>query len=202
MIVIGLTGSIGTGKSTVTKQFAKCGAATLDSDHVVHALLGPGGEAVAPVTALFPGAHETGRINRRKLGREVFGNDSMLRRLEAILHPLVRQAQDRFIGKALLEGRRFVVLDIPLLFETQGEKRCDVTVVTDAPLFIQQARVLRRPGMTREKFERILARQMPAHEKRRRADFIVTTGLGKYASLVQVKQILCRLRAGNARMEA
>jgi dephospho-CoA kinase len=196
MIVIGLTGSIGTGKTTVTGQFAALGAATLDSDAVVHALLG--GEAVKDVAALFPETLEKNRINRRLLGAEVFGNPAKLKALEAILHPRVRAEQDRFIRKARLKGEHFVVLDIPLLFETQGEKRCDVTVVTTAPRFIQQQRVYARPNMTPEKFKRILAAQMPDCEKRQRADFVVHTGQGKAASFKEVRRILAKLssRAG------
>jgi dephospho-CoA kinase len=193
VIIIGLTGSIGTGKSTVTKQFSGCGAATLDSDLVVHQLLARGGEAVAPVAKRFPATLESDHINRKKLGAEVFGQPEKLKHLEAIVHPLVRQVQDSFIRGARKQGASFVVLDIPLLFETQGEKRCDVTVVTVAPLFIQRARVLKRPNMTEEKFRHILAAQMPTEQKLKRSDFVVTTGLGKAASLKQVRRIMAHL---------
>jgi len=193
MIIIGLTGSIGTGKSTVTKQFAQCGAATLDSDQVVHALLGPGGEAVKAVAKLFPDTYQNGEINRKLLGAEVFGNPEKRKQLEAIVHPLVRKAQEEFIQKARISGSRFVVLDIPLLFETGAEKRCDVTVVTTASLSVQRSRVLAREGMTQEKFNHILAAQMPDAEKRRLGDFVVPTGRGKAESLRRVKQILSQL---------
>jgi dephospho-CoA kinase len=200
MIVIGLTGSIGTGKSTVTKQFAECGAATLDSDKVVHNLLAHGGAAVEKVAELFPVAHENGSINRRRLGTEVFGNKTKLTMLEAIIHPLVRQVQDNFIRMARLRGKKIVVLDIPLLFETKGEERCHFTVVTHAPAFIQKQRVLKRPNMTEEKLAHILAAQMSTHEKRRRSDFTVNTGLGKHESLRQVQRILLRIYVKAARV--
>jgi dephospho-CoA kinase len=193
MIIIGLTGSIGTGKTTVTRQFAECGAATLNSDAVVHALLEKGGEAVPKVAALFPGALDKDHIDRRKLGAEVFGDAHKLKRLEAIIHPLVRRVQDRFIRAARLKGNRFAVLDIPLLFETKREKRCDVTVVTTAPAYIQRKRVLMRANMTEAKFARILASQMPDAQKRRRGDFIISTGSGKAASLKAVKRIMALL---------
>lgn len=190
MIVIGLTGSIGAGKTTVTRQLRQCGAATLDSDRVVHQLLGIGGAAVKPVGELFPAALDKDHIDRKKLGAEAFHDAEKMKSLEAILHPLVRKAQDAFIRRARMRGKRFVVLDIPLLFETQGEKRCDATIVTTAPLFIQRRRVFSRPNMTEEKFARILAAQMPQHEKIKRADFVVHTGLGKAQSLAQARRIL------------
>lgn len=193
MIVIGLTGSIGTGKSTVTQQFALCGAATLDSDKVVHGLLGSGGEAVAAVAQLFPSSQDHDKIDRKIVGALVFGNPGKLAKLEAIVHPLVRKAQEHFIKQAWIAGRKIAVLDIPLLFETEGEKRCDVTVVTTAPAFIQRQRVFKRVGMTEEKFTSILAAQMPDREKRKRGDFIVHTGLGRAESLLQVKQIVALL---------
>jgi dephospho-CoA kinase len=193
MIVIGLTGSIGTGKSTVTAQFSQCGAATLNSDETVHALLAAGGEAVKPVAKLFPETLEHAGINRRILGAEVFDSPAKLRKLEAILHPLVRKAQDKFIREAAAAGKQVVVLDIPLLFETGGEKRCDAVVVTTAPLAVQRQRVLKRSGMSEERFKKILSLQMPDVQKRSRADFIVNTGLGLGASLRQVKRILASL---------
>jgi dephospho-CoA kinase len=194
MIVIGLTGSIGTGKSTVTQQFAQLGGATLDSDQVVHELLAPGGEAVAEVAMLFPAALAGNAIDRRRLGAEVFGQPEKLRRLEAVIHPLVRQAQDTFIRKAKEQGKEFVVLDIPLLFETGGEKRCDAVVVTTATPEIQRERVLARPNMTEEKLALILEAQMPDMEKRARADFVIDTSLGKEASLRAAEGILLQLK--------
>jgi dephospho-CoA kinase len=190
MIVIGLTGSIGMGKSTLAKQFRQCGAMVLDSDAVVHGLMEKGGKAVKPIAETFPGVEKAGAIDRQALGKQVFGNTQNLTKLEAILHPLVWQAQADFIQYARMHGKEVVVFDIPLLFETGGEKRCDYVVVATAPAFIQRFRVIRRMHMTEEKFAQILKRQMPDGEKRKRADFVVHTGLGKAASLKQVKDIL------------
>ena len=193
MIVIGLTGSIAMGKSTVAKQFAKLGAAVCDSDHLVHALLAEGGEGVSEVGKIFPQAREGNHINRRALAKAVFGDEEKLKRLETILHPLVRRGQDRFIRLARRHGKRIVILDIPLLFETQGEERVDFTVVATAPSFLQRRRVMKRMHMSEEKFANILKRQMKDSEKRARADFVVHTGLGLRASLNEVRRILARI---------
>ncbi len=190
MIVIGLTGSIAMGKTTIAKQFARCGAAVLDSDAVVHKLLDENGAAVAEVGRLFPAARKGNAIDRRVLGQEVFGRPEKLRKLEATLHPLVRKAQDDFIRKAAAHKKDIVVLDIPLLFETEGEKRCDYTVLVLSPAFLQKQRALARPHMTEEKLKHILARQMRNSEKIKRADFVVFTGIGKYNSLKMVKRII------------
>lgn len=190
MIVIGLTGSIGMGKSTLARQFKQCGAAVLDSDAVVHQLMAKGGDAVKPIADIFPDVEKDGVIDRQALGKAVFGHPEKLAKLEAILHPRVRQAQDSFIEKARNHAQQVVVFDIPLLFETGGEKRCDYVVVATAPKFVQRYRVIKRMHMTEEKFRQILARQMPDVEKRKRADFVVHTGLGKFMSLKQVKAIL------------
>ncbi len=188
--VIGLTGSIAMGKTTIARQFAACGAAVCDSDAIVHRLLGSRGEAVEEVGRCFPATRRDGRIDRALLGKEVFVDAAKLRQLEAILHPLVRKHQDRFIRRAHMRGKRVVVLDIPLLFETQGEKRCDCTVVASAPYFLQRMRALGRMHMTETKFRQVLSRQMKNSEKLRRADFVVQTGLVKYNSLRKVKNIL------------
>ena len=193
MIILGLTGSIAMGKSTVARQFAGSGVAVCDSDRVVHGLLGRKGAAVAQVAEIFPGSLEGEAINRALLAKEVFGMSGKLKQLEAILHPLVRKAQDRFIRRARIQGKWLVVLDIPLLFETNAEQRCDYTVVVFAPAFLQKRRVLRRHLMTEEKLARILARQFPTYEKIKRADFIVPTGLGRYESLRMVRQIKQKL---------
>ncbi|HEU5046548.1 MAG TPA: dephospho-CoA kinase [Rickettsiales bacterium] len=194
MIILGLTGSIAMGKTTVAKQFAECGVAVCDSDKIVHALLGRRGEAVEKVAKLFPHALEGEIINRTLLGREVFGQKGKLAALEAILHPLVRKHQQIFIRRARGRKKNIVVLDIPLLFETHAEKRCDYVVVVTAPAFLQRQRVLQRMHMTPEKLASILARQMPDSRKRKLADFIVPTGMGKYYSLKAVRAILQSLK--------
>lgn len=180
MIVIGLTGSIGMGKSTAARMLADMGVPVHDSDAAVHELLGPGGAGVEPVAARFPAAldHKKKAIDRAALGRAVFDNPDERRALEALLHPLVQESQAAFIRAQKRAGRVMVALDIPLLFETEAENRVDVTIVLTAPPDIQRQRVLARPGMTAERFEKILASQMPDAEKRRRADFVVQTGAG------------------------
>lgn len=189
-IVLGLTGSLAMGKTTLAGQFRKSGVPVCDSDALVHRLLAHGGGAVDKVAALFPGTRAGNAIDRVALGREVFADPAKLRALESILHPMVRAGQDRFIRHARRHGERVVVLDIPLLFETGGETRCDYTILATAPSFLQRQRALARPRMTIERFQDILARQMPDVQKRRRADWIVFTGLGKHASLRSVRRIL------------
>ena len=193
--IIGLTGSIGMGKSTAAAMFRRLGIPVHDSDATVHALLGPGGRAVAAVKREFPGVVKDGAVDRAALGKQVFGNQAALRRLEAILHPLVRAEAERFVARQRAAGRDLVVLDIPLLFETKGESRCDVIVVVSAPAHVQRARVLRRPGMTEERLRQVLAKQMPDREKRRRADFVVETGLGKRYTLRRISEIVSILRS-------
>lgn len=180
MIVAGLTGSIGAGKSQSSAMLRRMGIPVLCSDEVVHALLEPGGAAVMAVASRFPEAFSetTASINRAALGRIVFTDAHAREDLESIIHPLVNAAQRRFLH--LVRGTApIAVLDIPLLFETGAEKRCDVTICVVAPRFIQEQRVLLRPGMTREKLSAIRAAQIPDREKTRRADFVVKTGLGK-----------------------
>lgn len=190
MIIVGLTGSIGMGKSTVAKMFAEEGAPGFDSDAAVHALYAPGGAAVAPVEAAFPGVTKEGAIDREALSKRVVGNESAIKQLEAIVHPLVRAAQMQFLQDNRDAGTAVVVLDIPLLFEGGGAKYVDKTVVVSAPAEVQRARVLARPGMTAEKFEAILARQMPDAEKRARADFVIDTGGDFETTRSQVRGIL------------
>lgn len=194
MIVIGLTGSIGMGKSTVTQMFAEAGAPGFDSDAAVHELYAPGGAAVAPVEAMFPGVVKDGGVDRVALSARVVGDDDAIGRLEAIVHPLVRRAQTRFLQAQRDAGAAFVVLDIPLLFEGSGARLVDKTVVVSAPADIQRARVLSRPGMTEEKFEAILARQMPDAEKRARADFVIDTSGSLDQTRRQVRAVLDALR--------
>lgn len=187
MIVIGLTGSIGMGKSTIAAQCTQLGAKTLNSDDVVHRLMQPDGRAYAPIARLFPDAVKDGKIDRKILGSMVFPDAEKLRALEQILHPLVKEAEKKFAQNMKLKGVRIVVFDIPLLFETGGDNWMDMTLVATAPYFIQKRRVLARKNMTPEKFREILKKQMPDSQKRRRADFVVQTGLGKAASMRQIK---------------
>jgi len=196
MIILGLTGSIGMGKSTAARMLRRFGVPVHDADRVVHGLLAKGGAAVAAVEAAFgPEVIRNGAVDRPKLGAKVFGNRAALTRLEAILHPLVRRAERRFLALAAARRAKVVVLDIPLLFETGGQRRVDATLVVTAPAFIQRIRVLARPGMSAEKLAAILQRQTPDAEKRRRADFLVQTGLGKGPALRRLKRIVTIARA-------
>jgi dephospho-CoA kinase len=194
MKLIGLTGSIGMGKSTVAKMFAEAGAPFFDSDSAVHALYAVGGAAVAPVEAAFPGVVREGAIDRALLSPRVVGDPDAMQRLERIVHPLVRQAQLDFLAVRAAEGAPFVVLDIPLLLEGGNAHGVDVVVVVSAPPEVQRARVLARPGMTPEKFEAILARQMPDAEKRARADFVIDTNCSLDETRAQVRAVLDALR--------
>ena len=178
MLIVGLTGSIGMGKSATAAVFRRLGIPVHDADAAVHDLLDKGGGAVEAVGRSFPGVVSQGRVDRRQLGERVFGDRAALGRLEAILHPMVRRRQERFLRHAAMQRRRVVVLDVPLLFETGGEVNCDIVVVVSAPAFLQAERVLRRPGVTRARLRSILTSQMSDAEKRRRADFVVATGLG------------------------
>ena len=190
MVILGLTGSIGMGKSRAAEGFRRAGVPTHDADRAVHDLLATDPGAVAAVANAFPGVGRSGAIDRQALARAVFDHGPALVRLEAILHPLVRRRQDRFLRHAASSGRRVVVLDVPLLFETGGERLCDAVVVVSAPAFVQAERVMRRPGMTRQRLEAIMARQLSDGEKRRRADFVVDTGLGRSHSLRQIRAIV------------
>jgi dephospho-CoA kinase len=199
MVILGLTGSIGMGKTTAGRVFRALGVPVYDADAEVHDLLGPGGAAVAAVEGAFPGVAAAGEVDRQELGRRVFGDDDALARLEGILHPMVRERQRRFLMNAA--GRRcsVVVVDVPLLFETGGEKRCDYSVLVTAPPFIQRERVMKRPGMSAEKLDAIRAHQMPEAEKRRRADFIVATGLGRRFSLQRIRRLVKMVRGEKGR---
>lgn len=194
MKLIGLTGSIGMGKSTVAKMFAEEGAPGFDSDAAVHKLYGLGGAAVAPVEAAFPGVVRDGVIDRAALSARVLNDPAAIKQLEQIVHPLVRQAQVEFLQQHRDAGTEVVVLDIPLLLESSAPRFVDAVVVVSAPEDAQRARVLARPGMTPEKFEAILAKQMPDAEKRRRADFVVDTGCDLEATRRQVRAVLDALR--------
>jgi dephospho-CoA kinase len=193
MLVLGLTGSIGMGKTTTARFFADEGVPVLDADAVVHQLYD--GEAVAAIEKAFPGTSRDGRIDRDELSRRVVGNPEALKQLEAIVHPLVRAAQARFLADAKRSGAPVAVLDVPLLFETGGDRRVDAVIVVSAPAEVQRARTLDRAGMTAEKFEALLQKQMPDDEKRRRADFVVDTSQSFDSARVQVRAILASVRA-------
>jgi dephospho-CoA kinase len=188
MFVLGLTGSLGMGKSTTARFFAEAGVPVHDADAVVHRLYE--GEAVAAIEAAFPGTTVAGKVDRARLAARVVDNPAALRQLEAIVHPLVSAAKERFLGEARALGAKVVVLDIPLLFETGGDQKVDAVVVVSAPTEVQRQRVLERPGMTADKLDALLARQTPDNEKRRRADFVVDTSHGFDAARAQVREIL------------
>jgi dephospho-CoA kinase len=176
LLILGLTGSIGMGKSTTAAMFGQAGVPVFDSDAAVHALYR--GEAVPLVAKAFPGVVVDGVVDRQQLGRMVLGAGAAMQRLESIVHPLVRERERAFRHAAVQNGRRLLVLDIPLLFETEGEARADVIVVVTASEAVQKQRVLQRPGMTEEKLAAIMARQVPDAEKRRRAHALIDTGRG------------------------
>ncbi len=193
MILVGLTGSIGMGKSTTTRMFAEAGAHVYDADAEVHRLYTKDQAAIAKVEAAFPGVTVDGVVDRGRLGARVLGDPEALARLNAIVWPLMGELRAAFLAKARAEAE-VAVLDIPLLFETGGERNVDVTVVVSAPADLQRDRVLARPNMTPEKFEAILAAQMPDAEKRARADFVVDTSQGMEAAKARVDEIMGALR--------
>jgi dephospho-CoA kinase len=186
--VLCLTGSLAMGKSTAAKFFAECGVPVHDSDAVVHALYE--GEAVALIEAAFPGATSGGKVDRGKLAEMVVNDRAALARLEAIIHPLVTASRDKFVAQAQARGASVVVVDIPLLFETDAQSKCDAVVVISAPAEDQRRRALDRPGMTEEKFAALLAKQLPDAEKRRRADFVVDSSQGFDHTRAQIRDIL------------
>jgi dephospho-CoA kinase len=188
MFILGLTGSLGMGKSTTARFFAEEGVPVHDADAVVHRLYD--GEAAAAIETAFPGTTAGGKVDRDKLAARVLGDSAALKRLEAIVHPLVQEAERRLLAAAESRGEKVAVLDIPLLFETGGEERVDAVVVASAPPDVQRSRVLERPGMTVDKLDAILAKQMPDDEKRRRADFVVDTSRGFEAARADVRAIL------------
>lgn len=194
MIVLGLTGSIGMGKTTVTGQFADAGAATTNADAIVHALLEKDEKVIAAIGEQFPEAIDDGKVSRQKLGAAVFNDDIAIRKLEHILHPRVRAAEVSFVLKSQKEGKELVVLDIPLLYESGADARCDAVVVVTAPEDVQRERVMSRPHMTEEKFRAILSRQLPDAEKRTRADFIIETHKGLEHSAEAVQTVIAALK--------
>jgi dephospho-CoA kinase len=188
VVVLGLTGSIGMGKSTTSRFFAEAGVPVHDADSAVHRLYA--GEAASTIEAEFPGVSNAEGIDRGKLAKRVLDDPEALRRLEGIIHPLVRREEARFLDDAERAGAPVAVLDVPLLFETGSDRRVDAVVVVTAPAEVQRARALARAGMTEEKFEALLAKQMPDAEKRRRADFVVDTSKGFDFARQQVHAIL------------
>src|SRR5262249_20493839 len=199
MVIVGLTGSIGMGKSTAAKMLREMGGPVYDADAAVHALQAPGGAALPAIEAAFPGVVKQGVLDRQALGARVFGNKQALRKLEAIVHPLVGQQQRRFLRAAARRRAPIVVLDIPLLFEGSGERRVDATLVVSAPAFLQRRRVMARPGMTEEKLAGILRQQVPDPMKRRRATVVIPTGLGLAPTRLALEKAVVRLKRRRGR---
>jgi dephospho-CoA kinase len=192
--VLGLTGSIGMGKSTAAAAFRRLRVPVFDADAAVHRLQGRGGAAVRPIEAAFPGTTRNGRVDREALRARVLGDPAALKRLERIVHPLVRAEELRFLAAARRRGEPLAVLDIPLLLETGGERRVDRVIVVSAPAATQRARVLARRGMTAERLAAILARQMPDALKRKKAHHVVRTGLSRHAAQRHIRRIVRELR--------
>ena len=197
MIVLGLTGSIGMGKSTTAGLFREAGVPVQDADHVVAELYAPGGAAVGPVGEAFPGAVVDGQVDREELSKRVLGDPEALRRLEALVHPLVKAERVRFLTEAEANGAPVAVVEVPLLFEVNGHAEVDAVVVASAPETEQRKRVLAREGMTEDKLAQILDRQTPDADKRARADFIIDTGRGVEAAREQVAEMLKAVLATN-----
>ena len=200
LFILGLTGSIGMGKSETSQMFRRQGVPVFDADAAVHELLKKGGQAVRPIEVAFPNITKDGAVDRSALGARVFNNKDELRKLEAILHPMVGKMQRAFLNQARARRLPLVVLDIPLLFEGDGEERCEATVLATAPYFLQRQRVLARPNMGVEKFENICRQQVPDVVKRQRTDFILQTGLGRRFTLNRVVRMIAaaREREGHA----
>lgn len=200
MVIVGLTGSIGMGKSETAKMFRQLGVAVYDADAAVHGIYAPGGSAVAPLEAAFPGVTGAAGVDREALAKRVLNDAAALKKLESIVHPLVGQVQREFLKQAASEGAEIVIIDVPLLYETGGEKRVDCVVVVSAPYELQRQRVLERPGQSEEKFQSILAKQVSDEEKRRRANFIIDSSNGIDAAFEQVKAILPQLKIWPAKV--
>ena len=194
-VILGLTGSIGMGKSTVAQMFREAGVPVFDADAEVHKLQGPGGLLLPAIEAAFPGTIGPQGVDRPALGNLVFGDPAALARLEAIVHPAVAKVRDLFMLEHA--GERLVVFDVPLLFEKGGWEKVDTVVVVSAPFEVQRARVLARPGMTPEKFAHVLGLQVPDSEKRARADFVIDTGTPLPVTRDAVRQVIESLRAGS-----
>jgi len=194
MKIIGLTGGIGMGKSTASAAFRRAGIPVFDADLSVHHLQAPGGRAVPAIALAFPGTVCHGVINRSRLREVALGDPAALARLEKILHPMVQAEERSFLARARRAGRRLAVLDIPLLFETGGDRRVDLVVVVTAPRSVQEHRVRSRRRMSREAIAAVIARQMPDTEKRRRADIIIRTGLSRHYALRALRRLIASLR--------
>ena len=194
MIIVGLTGSIAMGKSTAAAMLRCMGVPVHDADQVVHELTRPGGKALPAIKAAFPDLVIEAGLDRPELSKLAFKNPAVLQTLERILHPMVRAEERRFLARERARGSKLVVLDIPLLFETGGEKRCDAVLVVSAPRAIQLQRIFARQGMTPAKLQGIEQRQMPDSEKRKRADFVIPTGRGRRATWAALKKAACKLR--------
>lgn len=194
MIILGLTGSIGMGKSTAASMLRRLGCPVHDADASVHRLYAQGGKAVPTIQALFPDAVKNGAVDRAALAAAVLGKPEALKRLEAAVHPLTRADADAFLKRCARRGVPVAVMDIPLLYETKGERRVDAVIVVTAPAWLQRQRVLARPGMNAAKLANILARQVPDAEKRRRADFVVPTGLGRRLTLLHLRRIVAAVK--------
>lgn len=199
MLLIGLTGSIGMGKSTVAKRLKALGLGVFDADAEVHRLYAPGGAAVAPIEAAFPGTTGPDGVDRGKLGATLLADPSRFKRLEAIVHPLVKAGEKAFLAAESARGATMAVLEIPLLLEGNAADRVDVVLVVSAPPDVQRKRVLERPGMTPEKLDQILSRQMPDAQKRARAHFVVDSGVTIAETEAQVDKIVAGLRDEVAR---
>jgi len=193
MIIIGLTGSVGMGKSTTAQMFKDAGAALFDADAEVHKLYAKGGAAIPILRAVFPDVIIDGAVDRARLSAHLQKDPLQIEVLESFIHPLVGEARAQTISKAVDEGRKVLVIDVPLLFETGGDELVDKTVVVSAPALIQRARVLARPSMNAEKLDMILARQMPDAEKRARADYVIETNKGLDFAREQVQKIMDEL---------
>ena len=194
MKLIGLTGSIGMGKSTTAAMFRAAGIPVYDADAAVHAAYAPGGSAVEPVGSAFPGVVKDGRVDREALRQAVLGNPEALKRLNAIVHPLIGRDRTGAFEAAKASGADMIILDVPLIFETGGERNMDAVIVVSAPAEMQRERVLAREGMSPARLEAILAQQMPDAEKRARADYVVDTGQGLEPARVRVAEIIADLR--------
>jgi dephospho-CoA kinase len=199
MVIVGLTGSIGMGKSTAARMLRQMGVPVYDADANVHAIQAKGGVALPAIEAAFPGVVKGGVLDRQALGTRVFGNKEALRKLEAIVHPLVGQRQRAFLKRAARRGEKLVVLDIPLLFEGAGERRVDAVLVVSAPAFLQRHRVMARPGMSNERLDGILRQQVPDVLKRRKATVVIPTGLGLAPTRLALTKAVAKLKKRRGR---